>query len=41
VAGNFDFHLGGTLRGVTFADQHFVVRGVMCGAEPSGACPQQ
>ena len=40
VAGSFDFHLGGTIRGVTFEDQHFVVRGVMCGADPSGACPE-
>jgi hypothetical protein len=41
VAGSFDFHLGGTLRGVTFEDQHFVVRGVMCNADPSGACPER
>ena len=41
VAGNFDFHFGGTLRGVTFEDQHLVVRGVMCGLDPSGACPER
>lgn len=40
VAGTFDFHIHETKIGdVSFEDQHLILRGVSCSAEPKGNCP--
>jgi len=40
VAGEFDWHLGGSVDGVNFVDQHLIVSGVICSPqEPMGSCP--
>jgi hypothetical protein len=39
VAGTYDWHLRGTIGGVSFDDQHLILDGVLCSAEPKGDCP--
>lgn len=38
-AGKFDWHLHGTVDGVSFQDQHLIAEGVECTYDSGGRCP--